>query len=47
MLLVFQPALVGLWVKLLATRAPQLYAGILIFATAGGTACGRARSIFT
>ena len=35
MLLVFNLPLVGLWVKLLKIPKPQLYAGILIFATVG------------
>jgi len=35
MLLVLNLPLVGLWVKLLAIPRPQLYAGILIFATVG------------
>ena len=35
MLLVLNLPLVGLWVKLLAIPRPQLYAGILIFATIG------------
>jgi putative tricarboxylic transport membrane protein len=35
MLLVLNLPLVGLWVKLLAIPRPQLYAGILVFATMG------------
>jgi putative tricarboxylic transport membrane protein len=35
MLLVLNLPLVGLWVKLLAIPKPQLYAGILVFATMG------------
>jgi putative tricarboxylic transport membrane protein len=35
MLLVLNLPLVGLWVKLLKIPKPQLYAGILIFATVG------------
>jgi putative tricarboxylic transport membrane protein len=35
MLLVLNLPLVGLWVKLLKIPKPQLYAGILIFATIG------------
>ncbi|MEP7283297.1 MAG: tripartite tricarboxylate transporter permease, partial [Rubrivivax sp.] len=35
MLLVLNLPLVGLWVKLLKIPRPQLYAGILIFATVG------------
>jgi putative tricarboxylic transport membrane protein len=35
MLLVLNLPLVGLWVKLLQIPKPQLYAGILIFATVG------------
>ena len=35
MLLVLNLPLVGMWVKLLAIPRPQLYAGILIFATVG------------
>jgi hypothetical protein len=35
MLLVLNLPLVGLWVKLLRIPRPQLYAGILIFATVG------------
>jgi putative tricarboxylic transport membrane protein len=35
MLLVLNLPLVGLWVKLLKLPKPQLYAGILIFATVG------------
>ena len=35
MLLVLNLPMVGLWVKLLAIPKPQLYAGILIFATLG------------
>jgi putative tricarboxylic transport membrane protein len=35
MLLVLNLPLVGLWVKLLKIPRPQLYAGILIFATIG------------
>ena len=35
MLLVLNLPLVGLWVKLLRVPKPQLYAGILIFATVG------------
>ena len=37
--------LIGLWVKLLKVPKPQLYAGILIFATVGPTACAKAHSI--
>ncbi len=44
MLLVLNLPMVGLWVKLLKIPKPQLYAGILIFATVGPTACARARS---
>ena len=35
MLLVLNLPLVGLWVKLLQIPRPQLYAGILVFATMG------------
>jgi putative tricarboxylic transport membrane protein len=35
MLLVLNLPLVGLWVKLLKIPAPQMYAGILVFATIG------------
>ena len=35
MLLVLNLPLVGMWVKLLKIPKPQLYAGILIFATVG------------
>jgi putative tricarboxylic transport membrane protein len=35
MLLVLNLPMVGLWVKLLKVPKPQLYAGILIFATVG------------
>jgi putative tricarboxylic transport membrane protein len=35
MLLVLNLPLVGLWVKMLKIPAPQLYAGILVFATIG------------
>ncbi len=35
MLLVLNLPMIGLWVKLLAIPKPQLYAGILIFATLG------------
>jgi putative tricarboxylic transport membrane protein len=35
MLLVLNLPLVGLWVKLLKIPRPQLYAGILVFATVG------------
>jgi putative tricarboxylic transport membrane protein len=35
MLLVLNLPLVGLWVKLLTIPRPQLYAGILVFATMG------------
>ena len=45
MLLVLNLPLVGLWVKLLKIPRPQLYAGILIFATWVYTACGKAASI--
>jgi putative tricarboxylic transport membrane protein len=42
MLLVLNLPMVGLWVKLLKIPKPQLYAGILIFATVGPTACAKA-----
>jgi putative tricarboxylic transport membrane protein len=35
MLLVLNLPLIGLWVKMLKIPAPQLYAGILVFATIG------------
>ena len=44
MLLVLNLPLVGLWVKLLKVPKPQLYAGILIFATVG--AYGMRQSAF-
>ena len=44
MLLVLNLPLVGLWVKLLKIPKPQLYAGILIFATVG--AYGMRQSAF-
>jgi putative tricarboxylic transport membrane protein len=44
MLLVLNLPLVGLWVKLLKVPRPQLYAGILIFATVG--AYGMRQSAF-
>ena len=44
MLLVLNLPLVGLWVKLLKIPKPQLYAGILIFATVG--AYGMRQSTF-
>lgn len=44
MLLVLNLPLVGLWVKLLKIPRPQLYAGILIFATVG--AYGMRQSMF-
>ena len=44
MLLVLNLPMVGLWVKLLKIPKPQLYAGILIFATVG--AYGMRQSAF-
>jgi putative tricarboxylic transport membrane protein len=44
MLLVLNLPLVGLWVKLLKVPRPQLYAGILVFATVG--AYGMRQSAF-
>jgi len=44
MLLVLNLPMVGLWVKLLKIPKPQLYAGILIFATVG--AYGMRQSVF-
>jgi putative tricarboxylic transport membrane protein len=44
MLLVLNLPLVGMWVKLLKVPKPQLYAGILIFATVG--AYGMRQSAF-
>jgi putative tricarboxylic transport membrane protein len=44
MLLILNLPLVGLWVKLLKIPKPQLYAGILIFATVG--AYGMRQSAF-
>ena len=44
MLLVLNVPLVGVWVKLLKVPKPQLYAGILIFATVG--AYGMRQSAF-
>ena len=44
MLLVLNVPLVGMWVKLLKVPKPQLYAGILIFATVG--AYGMRQSAF-
>ena len=44
MLLVLNLPMVGLWVKLLKVPKPQLYAGILIFATVG--AYGMRQSAF-
>jgi putative tricarboxylic transport membrane protein len=44
MLLILNLPMVKLWVQLLKIPKPQLYAGILIFATVGPTACARARS---